>query len=104
MYSYHCSNVVVRNVTILAPHDSPNTDGVDPGMLFELILFMLLSENYCYIIKMVVSVALSDIMLISITGAHVLIISMTAILLATLTCPVLKLLNYRLCASCRFKL
>ncbi|XP_065049385.1 probable polygalacturonase isoform X2 [Musa acuminata AAA Group] len=24
------SNVVVRNVTILAPHDSPNTDGVDP--------------------------------------------------------------------------
>ncbi|CAD5189631.1 unnamed protein product [Musa acuminata subsp. malaccensis] len=30
MYSYHCSNVVVRNVTILAPHDSPNTDGVDP--------------------------------------------------------------------------
>ncbi|KAG6480330.1 hypothetical protein ZIOFF_063830 [Zingiber officinale] len=23
-------NVVVRNVTILAPHDSPNTDGVDP--------------------------------------------------------------------------
>jgi hypothetical protein len=26
-----CSNVVIRNVTILAPHDSPNTDGIDPG-------------------------------------------------------------------------
>jgi polygalacturonase len=27
-----CSNVVVKGVTILAPHDSPNTDGVDPGL------------------------------------------------------------------------
>ncbi|KAI3422978.1 uncharacterized protein J3R85_011497 [Psidium guajava] len=26
----YCSNVVVRNVTILAPLDSPNTDGIDP--------------------------------------------------------------------------
>lgn len=26
-----CSNVVVQNVTILAPYDSPNTDGIDPG-------------------------------------------------------------------------
>jgi len=25
-----CSNVVIRNVTVLAPHDSPNTDGIDP--------------------------------------------------------------------------
>ncbi|KAI4372104.1 hypothetical protein MLD38_010383 [Melastoma candidum] len=25
-----CSNVVIRYVTILAPHDSPNTDGIDP--------------------------------------------------------------------------
>ncbi|RRT35031.1 hypothetical protein B296_00057335 [Ensete ventricosum] len=33
MSSYHCSNVVVKNVTVLAPHDSPNTDGVDPGIL-----------------------------------------------------------------------
>ncbi|KAL6615595.1 hypothetical protein ACP70R_037865 [Stipagrostis hirtigluma subsp. patula] len=29
VYSSPC-NVVIRNVTILAPHDSPNTDGVDP--------------------------------------------------------------------------
>ncbi|KAL5231455.1 hypothetical protein ABZP36_030231 [Zizania latifolia] len=26
-----CSNVVISNVTVLAPHDSPNTDGIDPG-------------------------------------------------------------------------
>lgn len=26
-----CSNVVIRYVTILAPLDSPNTDGIDPG-------------------------------------------------------------------------
>ena len=26
-----CSNVVVKNVTILAPWNSPNTDGIDPG-------------------------------------------------------------------------
>jgi len=31
LLSSFCSNVVVRNVTILAPYDSPNTDGVDPG-------------------------------------------------------------------------
>ncbi|XP_074566840.1 putative polygalacturonase [Curcuma longa] len=30
IHPVYCSNVVVRNVTILAPHDSPNTDGVDP--------------------------------------------------------------------------
>ncbi|KAJ0986195.1 hypothetical protein J5N97_004551 [Dioscorea zingiberensis] len=30
IHPVYCSNVVVRNVTILAPHDSPNTDGIDP--------------------------------------------------------------------------
>ncbi|KAL5101478.1 hypothetical protein RYX36_005805 [Vicia faba] len=30
IHPVYCSNVVVRFVTILAPHDSPNTDGVDP--------------------------------------------------------------------------
>ncbi|XP_039115741.1 probable polygalacturonase [Dioscorea cayenensis subsp. rotundata] len=30
IHPVYCSNVVVRNVTILAPFDSPNTDGVDP--------------------------------------------------------------------------
>ena len=29
-----CSNFVVRFVTILAPHDSPNTDGIDPGKYY----------------------------------------------------------------------
>ena len=28
------SNVVIRFVTILAPHDSPNTDGIDPGNFY----------------------------------------------------------------------
>ncbi|KAH0974994.1 hypothetical protein GBA52_016893 [Prunus armeniaca] len=30
IHPVYCSNVVVRYVTILAPNDSPNTDGVDP--------------------------------------------------------------------------
>ncbi|TQD93292.1 hypothetical protein C1H46_021114 [Malus baccata] len=30
IHPVYCSNVVVRYVTILAPSDSPNTDGVDP--------------------------------------------------------------------------
>ncbi|KAF6140888.1 hypothetical protein GIB67_042301 [Kingdonia uniflora] len=30
IHPVYCSNVVVRYVTILAPADSPNTDGVDP--------------------------------------------------------------------------
>ncbi|KAI6707088.1 hypothetical protein NL676_010050 [Syzygium grande] len=30
IHPVYCSNVVVRNVTILAPLDSPNTDGIDP--------------------------------------------------------------------------
>ncbi|BFG31928.1 hypothetical protein CerSpe_182020 [Prunus speciosa] len=30
IHPVYCSNVVVRYVTILAPYDSPNTDGVDP--------------------------------------------------------------------------
>lgn len=30
VHPVYCSNVVVRYVTILAPHDSPNTDGIDP--------------------------------------------------------------------------
>ncbi|KAG6605565.1 putative polygalacturonase, partial [Cucurbita argyrosperma subsp. sororia] len=31
IHPVYCSNVVVRYVTILAPRDSPNTDGIDPG-------------------------------------------------------------------------
>ncbi|KAH9298165.1 hypothetical protein KI387_029847, partial [Taxus chinensis] len=30
IHPVYCSNVVVRHVTILAPPDSPNTDGIDP--------------------------------------------------------------------------
>ncbi|CAK9143175.1 unnamed protein product [Ilex paraguariensis] len=30
IHPVYCSNVVIRNVTILAPSDSPNTDGIDP--------------------------------------------------------------------------
>ncbi|KAL4339313.1 hypothetical protein GQ457_08G032490 [Hibiscus cannabinus] len=30
IHPVYCSNVVIRNVTILAPPDSPNTDGIDP--------------------------------------------------------------------------
>ncbi|KAF2932349.1 hypothetical protein DAI22_05g281000 [Oryza sativa Japonica Group] len=30
IHPVYCSNVVITNVTVLAPHDSPNTDGIDP--------------------------------------------------------------------------
>ncbi|KAK1285754.1 putative polygalacturonase [Acorus calamus] len=30
IHPVYCSNVEVRHVTIVAPHDSPNTDGIDP--------------------------------------------------------------------------
>uniref|UniRef100_A0A2P2LUK0 Putative polygalacturonase n=1 Tax=Rhizophora mucronata TaxID=61149 RepID=A0A2P2LUK0_RHIMU len=30
IHPVYSSNVVIRHVTILAPHDSPNTDGIDP--------------------------------------------------------------------------
>ena len=33
-----CSGVVVENTTILAPRDSPNTDGVDPDSSEDVII------------------------------------------------------------------
>ncbi|KAJ7532532.1 hypothetical protein O6H91_13G007900 [Diphasiastrum complanatum] len=33
IHPVYCRNVVVHGVTILAPADSPNTDGIDPGIL-----------------------------------------------------------------------
>ncbi|KAG0493859.1 hypothetical protein HPP92_004853 [Vanilla planifolia] len=30
IHPVYCSNVVIRSVTVLAPRDSPNTDGIDP--------------------------------------------------------------------------
>ncbi|XP_020228854.1 probable polygalacturonase isoform X1 [Cajanus cajan] len=30
IHPVYCSNVIIRNVTILAPQSSPNTDGIDP--------------------------------------------------------------------------
>ena len=35
------SNVVVTNMVILAPHDSPNTDGVDPGICSFIYSFFV---------------------------------------------------------------
>lgn len=34
------SNVVIKDMTILAPLNAPNTDGIDPGMIL-LSLFLL---------------------------------------------------------------
>jgi hypothetical protein len=42
-----CSNVLVRNVTVLVPHDSPNTDGIDPGTDIYLLSQDTHSEMYC---------------------------------------------------------
>ncbi|XP_024518909.1 uncharacterized protein LOC9650723 isoform X2 [Selaginella moellendorffii] len=31
LHPVYCTNVLIQGVTILAPQDSPNTDGIDPG-------------------------------------------------------------------------
>jgi polygalacturonase len=31
LHPYDCTNVTIQRVTILAPLDAPNTDGIDPG-------------------------------------------------------------------------
>nr|ACR33948.1 unknown [Zea mays] len=33
IHPVYCSNVVIANLTVLAPHDSPNTDGIDLGKI-----------------------------------------------------------------------
>lgn len=47
------SQVTVQNVTILAPLDSPNTDGIDPGQLpslsSQLLLFYVIVTNKFHI-------------------------------------------------------
>lgn len=42
LHPYDCENVVIRNVTILAPlTEAPNTDGIDPGeFLFPIQLYL----------------------------------------------------------------
>lgn len=36
------SNVVIKDMTILAPLNAPNTDGIDPGMLGHLFAIFVL--------------------------------------------------------------
>lgn len=31
LHPYDCTNVTIQGVTILAPVNAPNTDGIDPG-------------------------------------------------------------------------
>jgi len=51
---YIFSNIIVKGLTILAPVDSPNTDGINPGKIvcFQFILLELatLGKNHCQII------------------------------------------------------
>lgn len=40
LHPYDCSNVTIRNVTILAPlSEAPNTDGIDPGKFALHVVF-----------------------------------------------------------------
>jgi polygalacturonase len=41
-FNFDCSNVLIQGLTILAPVDSPNTDGIDPG-LFQCNLLYIFS-------------------------------------------------------------
>nr|XP_029123841.1 probable polygalacturonase [Elaeis guineensis] len=44
LHPYDCKNVIISNVTILAPlHSAPNTDGIDPDSCEDMVI-----EN-CYI-------------------------------------------------------
>lgn len=36
-----CSNIIVKGITITAPIKSPNTDGINPGLLFIMLLQFL---------------------------------------------------------------
>ncbi|XP_058100351.1 probable polygalacturonase [Magnolia sinica] len=38
IHPVYCSDVVIRHVTILAPPDSPNTDGIDPDSSFNVCI------------------------------------------------------------------
>lgn len=39
-----CSNVIVKDITIIAPVTSPNTDGINPGLYAASILRLLLND------------------------------------------------------------
>ena len=41
MKLYIFSNITIKGLTILAPVDSPNTDGIDPGKVFVLFYCIL---------------------------------------------------------------
>lgn len=42
IHPVYCTNVIVKGVTILAPIDSPNTDGINPGaFLYYKILVVI---------------------------------------------------------------
>ncbi|KAL6979472.1 hypothetical protein U1Q18_021135 [Sarracenia purpurea var. burkii] len=38
IHPVYCSNVVIQHVTILAPSDSPNTDGIDPDSSYRVCI------------------------------------------------------------------
>lgn len=42
---FFCSNVVIRYVTILAPADSPSTDGIDPGKVISDAMYLVFLTN-----------------------------------------------------------
>nr|DAD49153.1 TPA_asm: hypothetical protein HUJ06_019090 [Nelumbo nucifera] len=47
-HPYDCKNVIIKNVTILAPiFEAPNTDGIDPG---EYALFMFFLTVYQFLL------------------------------------------------------
>jgi polygalacturonase len=43
VHPVYCNHVVVRNIDVKAPHDSPNTDGVDPESSEDVLI-----ENFTY--------------------------------------------------------
>jgi len=50
------SQVLVQHLTILAPISSPNTDGIDPGMLFSLVQLAVLDCLNSFFVFIVVLV------------------------------------------------
>ena len=42
--TFSFSNVVIKGMTILAPLNAPNTDGIDPGMLVSFSIFLCIED------------------------------------------------------------
>ncbi|XP_020581241.1 probable polygalacturonase [Phalaenopsis equestris] len=53
LHPVYCNNVIISNVTVLAPVDSPNTDGIDPDSCSNVLIedSFIVSGDDCIAVK-----------------------------------------------------